>query len=352
MTTADTTASATRDLAAYGPGLGSAPRYAFFCPMPYAMNPHIEAARTHTLDFYRRLGVLTDKGAEAASGYRIEVWSACVHPDCDEDSLKLMHDWDMWGTLTDDYMEARDVSLVKPMIEGCLAILAPDTAEGARPGAHPLEIALADIWRTTRERGMSPRWNQRLADRLSRWIETYLRDADIRAKDRLPSLERYIDNRLWSGASPAYIHLTTLAYDCEMSEALLASPTVNAMLHSCSTFAHLANDVYGLERDASWGDDINAVPIIERDFGCTREEAIRRTIELADNYMRHYLSLEKSLPSVLPQASTEDREKLDTFVTCFRHYMRGALDFYEGTGRYDERPEAGDYHKVGWLAAD
>ncbi|MGH8876641.1 MAG: terpene synthase family protein, partial [Stackebrandtia sp.] len=83
-----------------------------YMPYPLQLNPGLETAREHNLDWARRLGMLDAVPGAPGSGIWDErqfrgmdlaLCAAGIDPDADQDELNLSSDWLAWGTYGDDY---------------------------------------------------------------------------------------------------------------------------------------------------------------------------------------------------------------------------------------------------------
>src|SRR5262245_51646669 len=102
----------------------------FYVPYPARINPHLERARTHSMDWARRMGMLDtptpggglvwDDDALARMDYAL--MCAYTHPDCDGTVLDLITDWYVWVFFFDDHFleqfkYSRDLSGAKAYLD-------------------------------------------------------------------------------------------------------------------------------------------------------------------------------------------------------------------------------------------
>ncbi|HUA90111.1 MAG TPA: hypothetical protein VL994_11790, partial [Steroidobacteraceae bacterium] len=128
------------------------------------LNPHLEQARAHALDWAQAMGMFTAPAAvpvgavwdrETTAGFDLALCAAGIAPDASAEELLLATDWLVWGTYGDDYYpavfapgRARGVAVAQN--ERLAALMPVD--DGRVPAGSPanaLERGLADLWART-----------------------------------------------------------------------------------------------------------------------------------------------------------------------------------------------------------
>ncbi|CAM5315619.1 hypothetical protein SABIM44S_00252 [Streptomyces abikoensis] len=326
----------------------------FFCPFPLRMSPDAERARAHTRAWCQDMGMAPTEGAaELWDTYRLDLWSSCVWWYCTGDLLDLVTDWGTWGVMLDDVLEVNDPALIRGAVDEMNQIFEHNDPGALEDDAGPFTVALSDLWQRTREQGMSLRWQRRTADRFSRFLDSYLRDAAYRRDGFWPSVEHYLDNRMWSTASLANMCFNDLAHRCEHGDAVVTHPVLHAMQRATADHIALVNDVTSVHREAAWNDHINVIPLIQRQYRCTQEEAIRHAVAMADQRMHAFLALEQALPGLCAglDAGPGERECIGHLTRGLRSWMSGNIEYHLISPRYEERPLPVGRHTAAWIAA-
>ena len=78
----------------------------FYTPYPARLNPHLEAARTHSKKWARDMGMLEGSGIweeKDLDAHDYALLCSYTHPDCDADALSLVTDWYVWVFFFDDH---------------------------------------------------------------------------------------------------------------------------------------------------------------------------------------------------------------------------------------------------------
>ncbi len=326
----------------------------FFCPLPLRMSPDAERARVHTRAWCQEMGMApTEEAAGLWDAYRVDLWSSCVWWYCTGDLLDLVTDWGTWGVMLDDILEVNDPGLIHEPIAEMNLVLDRNDPDAIGDDAGPFAVALADLWRRTQEYGMSLRWQRRAANRFSRFLDSYVRDAVYRRDGYWPTVEHYLDNRMWSTASLANMCFNDLEHRCELSDAIVMHPVLHAMQRATGDHIAIVNDVTGVHREASWNDHINVVPLIQRQYQCSQDEAIRHAVAMADQRMHSFMALERALPELCADLDVTPRERecIGHLTRGLRSWLSGNVEYHLISPRYEERPRPAGRHTAAWIAA-
>lgn len=325
----------------------------FFCPLPLKISPDAERARAHTMQWCRETGMApTPEAAAAWDAYRLDLWGSCVWWYCTGELLDLLTDWGTWGVMLDDILEVDSPELIRDAVAEMNRILDSNDPDALTDDANPFTVGLSDLWRRTQSRGMSLRWQRRTADRFSRFLGSYLRDAAYRRDGYWPTVEHYLDNRMWSTASLAYICLNDLQHCCELSDNIVMHPVLLAMQRATGDHIALVNDITGVHREAAWNDHINVVPLIQRQYRCSQEEAIRHAITMADQRMYAFLAMERALPELCAGlgVTPAEQECIGHLTRGLRSWLSGNIEYHLISPRYEERPRPASRHTAAWIA--
>ncbi|MFC5148314.1 terpene synthase family protein [Streptomyces aureoversilis] len=328
-------------------------RNLFFCPLPLRISPDAERARAHTWEWCQETGMAASPEAAALwDAYRLDLWGSCVWWYCTGDLLDLVTDWGTWGVMLDDVLEVHDPELIRDTVDEMKQIFDTNDPDAPGAGAGPFTVALSDLWRRTQAHGMSVRWQRRTANRFSRFLDSYLRDAVYRRDDVWPTVEHYLDDRIWSTASLANMCFNDLEHRCELSDDIVMHPVLHAMQRATGDHIALVNDITGVHREASWNDHINVVPLIQRQYRCTQGEAIARAVTMADQRMHSFLALERALPDLCAHldVTPEERECIGHLTRGLRSWLSGNIEYHLISPRYEERPRPASRHTAAWMA--
>ncbi len=127
----------------------------FYVPHPARLNPHVEAARTHTRAWARE----RDAGGSGVweehdlDSHDYALLCAYTHPDCGEEALNLVTDWYTWVFFFDDHFlevfkRTQDRAGSKAYLDRLPMFMPADPADMPEP-SNPVEAGLADLWLRT-----------------------------------------------------------------------------------------------------------------------------------------------------------------------------------------------------------
>jgi germacradienol/geosmin synthase len=145
-----------------------------YMPFPARLNPNLDAARRHSKEWARRMGMLDSEPGVPGVGiwdahqfdiFDLALCGAMIDPHAAAPKLDLTADWLVWGTYADDYFPAiygrtRDMAGAKAFNERLPAFMPLDlTPTPPRPRRRP--IRWRPVWptcgRQRRSRSLSTR---------------------------------------------------------------------------------------------------------------------------------------------------------------------------------------------------
>ena len=298
----------------------------FFMPFPERISPDVDGARSRSLAWVRRKGLITSLADED----RIRAW----------DIAGLMARW-IPGATGPDLDPAVENVLLVTMLDDQFdtphrreleeyARICGHLAELVRPASTtvangPFALALKEVWDRLCA-GASPLWIQRAADHYCCYLDGTLAEAHNRVRRTTPSLDEFMAQRRKSGYVEAMLDLSQKAYGFELPPEAYDDPTFTRMLEITVDFVDTVNDVHSLEKEEARGQERdNLVHVIMRETGCSRDQSITRITRMAEAWIREFIELERGIGigSVLHR-----------FVDCMRSVIRGYLDWSRATERY------------------
>lgn len=312
------------------------PHQLFWCPFESLVSPDAALARRHSLEWLTRFGFINDEDDRRyVDSFQMDRFVAGCAPLLRGSDLELFSDWGMFTVLIDDHLDTDDPSGIRDEVEQLVRILDTDDPDNIAPDASPSVRILADLWRRSQE--IPQPWRRQFADRWAQALEAMLVEASWR-RDRLwPSFARYLELRRNTITVQALLRLTDHLNGIRLDDRVLNSSGVTGLRVPFIDHFALVNDVYSFPREASRGDHLNSVFVIEKEYGCTRGEAVTMVVRRADDSLRYFLRLEQTLPMTCDDLGlgAEERTEVTRMACSLRHWFRGNLDFYRaGNARY------------------
>ncbi|MER6023900.1 terpene synthase family protein, partial [Streptomyces anulatus] len=210
--------------------------------------------------------------------------------------------------------------------------------DGAAPNG-PMERALAGL-RDRTCRGRSPQWNRQFRRDTAAWLWTYYAEAVERAAGQVPSRAEFAKHRRDSVAMQPFLCLHEITAGIDLPDSARSLPAYIALRNAVTDHSGLCNDICSFEKEAALGYEHNAVRLIQRDRGCTLQEAVDEAgIQLA-RIAERVQRAEKELIDEIEAAGIggPTRVALERCVEDYRGLVRGDFDYHARAERYT-RPD-------------
>ncbi|MGW1010425.1 terpene synthase family protein [Streptomyces termitum] len=268
----------------------------FYVPYPARLNPHVEAARTHTRDWARARGMLEGSGVwEQADldAHDYALLCAYTHPDCDEDALNLVTDWYTWVFFFDDHFlevfkRTQDRAAGKEYLDRLPLFMPADPAAGMPDPVNPVEAGLADLWRRTVP-AMSDGWRRRFATATEALLNESLWELDNINEGRIANPLEYIEMRRKVGGAPWSAGLVEYAAGAEVPDRVAHSRPLRVLCDAFSDAVHLRNDLFSYQREVEEeGENSNGVLVLEHFLGCSTQEAANAVNDLLTSRVQQF----------------------------------------------------------------
>lgn len=268
---------------------------------------------------------------------RPELWISLIFPKASQEHLDLFCQWLFWAFLVDDEFDDGPAGRDPLVCEAAIARLV-DVFDGAAPHG-PMERALAGL-RDRTCTGRSPQWNRQFRRDTAAWLWTYYAEAVERAAGQVPSRADFLQHRRDSVAMQPFLCLHEITAGIDLPDSARSLPAYIALRNAVTDHSGLCNDICSFEKEAALGYEHNAVRLIQRDRGCTLQEAVDEAgIQLARVAERVHRA-EKELIEEIEAAGIEGptRQALERCVQDYRGLVRGDFDYHARAERYT-RPD-------------
>ncbi|MEV0618607.1 hypothetical protein AB0I81_35150 [Nonomuraea sp. NPDC050404] len=281
----------------------SGPR--FRVPWPARLNPEVEQMRRRSLQWAESFGMVNSaEEVRLLDEPRFDLLAGYANPDARGLGAQLVSDWMFWYFPFDDWFDGPlgdDPAAVRAVVEPMIRFAYGDS--GALPLlSPPLVRAFADLCGRTRM-GMSPTWQSRFAQDMSKYLFSYSLEAAMRrglTEQNPPNLDHVIEIRRDAIAIRPSMAYGESAEGRELAFPLALSETFHQIRKVCADTVVVQNDAYSLGKDLHQGEVSNqAVVLMSRD-GMTAKEAIRELERTHDRLITQYLDLE-AIARTLPR---------------------------------------------------
>jgi hypothetical protein len=301
---------------------------AFFCPFDAPLHEDVERVELDTRDWARRHDLLAPRSDAGYTSSRFAWLAARTFGYASLADLRLANDLCVWLFVRDDHIDdMRHAERHERVLEGAGQRRA--LTDGPTPDGLPLERAIADIGARIRARGGSA-W----LDRFARHFESYLaatRWEHVNNRRALPpAVPSYRLLRRATGAVQLCFDLGAIFHDVSATSPWLEHPCVTALETLANDHVTWTNDVFGFDKERTEGNQNNIVSSLAHAGQLDLEDAKAAAIAACNEVVAAYLELESTLPS-LGVASSETA----AYRRAMTRWMRGNLDWYADTRRYD-----------------
>lgn len=302
-----------------------------YCPFSSTLNPHVEAAHRHTIDWVSRFQLACGEEAQRRFEAGRYAWlSAYLYPTATLELLQLATEWNVWLFVHDD--DCDEASIGGRPVE--LASLHKRMREvihgtGCAHSGERLLCALRDLIRRMFRAG-SAAWRERFLTGIDDYFSAVMREAENRASRRVPEVDDYVRVRPLASPLNTNIGLIELCEDICLPPEVRAHPVVEQLTLLTNHAVCWANDIISLEKEIQYHDVHNLVIVLQQERACTLQEAIALAAAMHDNAVRRFIHLSAQLPLFDAHADAELRR----YVGILRGWMRGNLDWALRSGRY------------------
>ncbi|MFF9064070.1 germacradienol/geosmin synthase [Streptomyces sp. NPDC014891] len=306
----------------------------FYVPYPARLNPHVEAARTHTRDWARSMGMLEGSGVweqHDLDSHDYALLCAYTHPDCGEEALNLVTDWYTWVFFFDDHFlevfkRPQDRAGGKTYLDRLPLFMPADPAAGMPEPTNPVEAGLADLWLRTVP-SMSEGWRVRFAEATEHLLNESLWELDNINDGRIANPVEYIEMRRKVGGAPWSAGLVEYAAGAEVPARVAYSRPLRVLRDAFSDAVHLRNDLFSYQREVEdEGENSNGVLVLEKFLGCTTQEAADAVNDLLTSRLQQF---ENTALTEVPLLAAE--KGLDAAeCAAVAAYAKGLQDWQSG----------------------
>lgn len=317
----------------------------FYMPYPARLNPHLEAARTHSRAWAREMGMLEGSGIWEQSdldAHDYALLCSYTHPDCDADALSLVTDWYVWVFFFDDhFLEAFKRTLDRDggrrYLERLAAFMPMDLADGFPEPVNQVEKGLADLWARTVP-SMSYGWRERFAESTRNLLNESMWELVNINEGRIANPVEYIEMRRKVGGAPWSAGLVEYAANAEIPRAVAGSRPLRVLTDAFADSVHLRNDLFSYQREVEdEGELSNGILVLETFLGCTTQEAAETVNDLLTSRLQQFenTALTEVPPLCLEKGLTpEECVRVGAYVKGLQDWQSGGQEWHMRSSRY------------------
>ena len=324
----------------------------FYMPYTTTVNPNLDAARRHSKEWARQMGMLDPlpgtPGLYVWDDHKFDVadvalCGALIHPAATGPELNLTADWLVWGTYADDYFPAlfantKNMAGAKLFNARLKTFLVEGGAAGAVP-TNPVEMGLDHLWKRTAG-PMTPRGRALFRKAVEDMLESWLWELANQMQNRIPDPVDYVEMRRKTFGSDLTMSLSRLSLGDELSDALFHSRPMRGLENSAADYACLTNDVFSYQKELEFEGELNnGVLVLQRFLDLDKQGAVDTVNHLMTARMEQF---EHTVAHELPVLAkdlgldSDAQGKLDAYVKRLQQWMAGVLRWHQAVDRYKE----------------
>lgn len=308
------------------------------CPLPPSLNPHVEHAHAQTLAWAVKFQLVQPQSKQLGrlGAARLAWLAALANPELSRDDLEFVTDWMTWLTCYDDLCDAaaigRDPEDWGAMSSRFIAII----QDQCQPQpAEPLACALANLCQRLRQR-TDAIWIARFACDVKQCFQANRWETMIHASHVPADLATYTKMRPLTSAVYTCFDLVAISAGLDPSASWLTHAYIEQLENMANNHICWVNDLFGLAKEIKENNQNNLVLVLQHELQLTLQAAVDRAVAMCNAEMNAFLALAALF-------STEASEVgCQRYINGLQSWMRGNLDWYAQTGRYQENPVEDD----------
>ncbi|MFE6614146.1 germacradienol/geosmin synthase [Amycolatopsis sp. NPDC057786] len=321
----------------------------FYVPHPARMNPHLEAARAHSMAWARRMGMLDSPSPsgdvvwteQALAKMDYALLCAHTHPDCDGPSLDLVTDWYVWVFFFDDdflaqFKYTRDIEGAKAYLDRLELFMTGPGETSPEPG-NPAEAGLEDLWARTIP-SMSEAWRRRFVTSTHNLMVESLWELDNIDRGRIANPIEYVQMRRRVGGAPWSANLIEYAVGAEVPDGIAATRPMEVLRDTFADAVHLRNDLFSYQREVrEEGENSNAVLVFEKFLDCPTQDAADLTNDLLTSRLQQFENTALvEVPALLAErdVSLSEQIAVGLYVKGLQDWQSGGHEWHARSSRY------------------
>ncbi|GAB3718959.1 terpene synthase family protein [Amycolatopsis oliviviridis] len=327
----------------------------FYVPHPARMNPHLEAARAHSMAWARQMGMLDSPAPsgdvvwteQALAKMDYALLCAHTHPDCDGPSLDLVTDWYVWVFFFDDdflaqFKYTRNTEGAKAYLDRLELFMTGPGETSPEPG-NPAEAGLKDLWARTIP-SMSEAWRRRFVTSTHNLMVESLWELDNIDRGRIANPIEYIQMRRRVGGAPWSANLIEYAVGAEVPDRIAVTRPMEVLRDTFADAVHLRNDLFSYQREVrEEGENSNAVLVFEEFLDRSTQEAADLTNDLLTSRLQQFENTALvEVPALLAEydVSLPEQIAVGLYVKGLQDWQSGGHEWHTRSSRYmNESPD-------------
>ncbi|GGW48647.1 7-epi-alpha-eudesmol synthase [Streptomyces griseoloalbus] len=312
----------------------------FDLPFGTPVSDHLEYARVRHLRWVREMGLVRSRaGFEEYRSWDLPQAAARTYPYASAEDLVVLMNWFSLAFLFDDQFDAGRPDRAERIDEVARElIVTPLRPAGSAPRvACPLTLAWAQVWEHLSD-GMSLTWKTRFAASWGRFLVAHCEEVDLAARGLAGTLglREYAAFRRRTVGIHHSIDAGERSRRFEVPAQAMAHPLMERLRDLAADTIGFMNDIHSFERERRRGDGHNLIAVLQRERGCSGEEAAAEAYGMTTACLARYVELEARVPRMCDELGldADERDRVRRGVEAIQHWINGNYEWALTTGRY------------------
>jgi len=323
----------------------------FYMPWPARLNPHLEAARTHSKAWAYEVGILskaqkTEKSLiwdeKTFDAHDYALLCAYIHPDAPEAELNLITDWYVWIFFFDDHFLknfklTHDMAGARAYTDRLTQFMPIYPTENQLEPINPVERGLVSLWYST-VFTKSVDWRLRFFESTKNQYDSSLCELTNINQDRVANPIEYIELRRMVGGAPWSADLTEHAVFVDIPAEIMATRPLQVLKDTFSDAVHLHNDLFSYQREVhEEGEKSNCVLVLETFLNVDTQRAANITNDLLTSRLQQFEHTAiTELPLLFEEYALDPTTRMSvlTYVKALRDWLSGSHEWHIRSSRY------------------
>lgn len=302
----------------------------FYCPLPTAVHPQVEAVAARSADWIARFALCPhERQRRRLLATNSAEFYGRITPDAPAERLQIAADWVYWAFAFDDLWssasDASDRSGAITTLAARLVRLLETLDERLCAGDRYL-LALHDI-AVRYARCATPAQLRRWVEAHRQWLFGHIQRDELQAGGEI-GLDAYLTMRLHDCGGPPVTAMIDVANGFEVPDPELDAPPVRALTEMTWLIAAIDNERVSRAKEVGGEDGVqNLVDVLMRRRGGSLEQALAEVVSIRDRLMTLFVRLHaQALPAAGPA--------LRRYLTDLAYVVPGNVAWSLKTARY------------------
>jgi hypothetical protein len=309
------------------------------CPVPPAINQHVEQAEQYAIEWARQIGLIGDDDVWGVAAARIGHLASYAFPEASWEVLQIGVAYLDWLMIYDDARVDKRINVAKltagkitSFHRRVLDILAghDDQAPDSDSTEAALYRGILDLRRAIVR--ICPEWQPEVFLRgFTRYLQSNLWEATNTRNADPPLPPTYMCMRRHTGCLfPTYRLCAALA-GIELPPGIWEHVALRQLEVMANNYTCWINDVYSFQREFVDGHVNSLVMSLQRAHEISFQDAVDRAAELCRLEADAYLELKAQLPAF----GLADLPEVGRYLRVLEAWMRALYDWHQLTRRYE-----------------